>query len=227
MVKLAGTDGATGGTTRRVRAVHSERLMEILTSRRTAAMAAELMRRPDVALAALTHALVKSVFFSGECGERLARISLTVPVLAEEVRASAAAEALASKHAAFAALMRADHDERFLFDWLLAQQQDTLLELLTSCTTHALDTASSGEARLPAFLDIARALNLDMNNWWRPTAANYFQHVSKERIVDVVAQAVSTDVAAPMAKMKKSEAADAAEHALAPHRWLPDALRTS
>jgi hypothetical protein len=40
---------------------------------------------------------------------------------------------------------------------------------------------------------LRHAVNLDMADWWEPTAASYFSHVSKDRIIEVVAQAISPE----------------------------------
>ena len=61
--------------------------------------------------------------------------------------------------------------------------------------------------------------------WWKATASDYFGHVSKERMVAVVTQAVSPEAAVPLDKMKKAAAAEAAERALANVAWLPEAMR--
>jgi hypothetical protein len=57
-----------------------------------------------------------------------------------------------------------------------------------------------------------------------PTRARYFDHVSKARIMDVVANAVSPKAAADLKAMKKADAAAAAELRLAKVSWLPEVL---
>jgi hypothetical protein len=51
--------------------------------------------------------------------------------------------------------------------------------------------------------------------YWQPTAASYFNRVSKERIVEVVREGVSAQAADNIARMKKQAMAEAAEAALA------------
>ncbi len=63
-----------------------------------------------------------------------------------------------------------------------------------------------------------------MTKYWKPTRATYFDHVSKARITEVVSAAVSPKVAADLAKMKKADAAAAAELRLANVAWLPEIL---
>jgi ParB family chromosome partitioning protein len=69
------------------------------------------------------------------------------------------------------------------------------------------------------------ALNLDMADWWEPTPENYLSHVSKDRIIEVVGEAVSPQIAQTMTKMKKGELAESANTKLSGLRWLPDNLK--
>ncbi|MBB5464950.1 hypothetical protein HDG32_001044 [Paraburkholderia sp. CI2] len=71
---------------------------------------------------------------------------------------------------------------------------------------------------------ISTALQLDMTRYWTPTRASYFDHVSKARIAEVVTTALSPKVASDLSKMKKVDAAAAAELRLAKSAWLPEIL---
>ncbi|MGF6641346.1 hypothetical protein OKW39_008563 [Paraburkholderia sp. MM6662-R1] len=66
---------------------------------------------------------------------------------------------------------------------------------------------------------ISTALQLDMTRYWTPTRASYFDHVSKARIAEVVTTALSPKVASDLSKMKKVDAAAAAELRLAKSAW--------
>ena len=69
------------------------------------------------------------------------------------------------------------------------------------------------------------ALSLDMADWWEPTPENYLSHVSKDRIIEVVGEAVSPQMAQTMTKMKKGELVESANTKLSGLRWLPDTLK--
>ena len=71
---------------------------------------------------------------------------------------------------------------------------------------------------------IGKLMELEMSRYWKPTRSQYFDHVTKARIIDVVANAVSPKAAADLPAMKKSDAAAAAELRLAQTRWLPEIL---
>jgi ParB family chromosome partitioning protein len=223
MVKLGGADGESGV---RHKGTHSDRLTRVLTSHRTAALQAETMDRPDVALAVLTHVLLIGVFAPSTSASLCARVTLTSPVLADEARQGAAAVAFEARRQALRDRLPADQAGASSLTWLLGQPQATVMEFLAFCVANSLDTVQEREGACPGYVELGRALGLDMSKWWQPTAANYFHHVSKERTAAVLTEAVSREAAVPLEKMKKGAAAEAAERALANITWLPEPLRT-
>src|SRR5690606_2088810 len=115
-------------------------------------------------------------------------------------------------------------DAEVLLPWLLQQPQTEVLALLAFCLAVTVNGVQDDEG--PSAYDaLAEAAGLDLREWFTPTADNYFTRVSKERMQAVVTEAVSATAAAPLAKMKKSEAAQAAEKHLAGTGWLPEFLR--
>jgi hypothetical protein len=73
---------------------------------------------------------------------------------------------------------------------------------------------------------LMNALNLDMADWWEATA-DYLSHVSKDRILGIVTDAVSPQIAQTFTNFKKAELVAAAEKHLSGLRWLPDTLEAS
>lgn len=212
------------GVARKVRSIHSERLVHLLASHRTAALAAELLARTDIALVVLAHALVKGMFDPMDYATGLAHISHSSPTLAEEAKSSAAGAVLAEKVASWKERARRERTECSLFAWLLTLESSALLDLMAVAVASTLDTASMGEKPTAAFLELAHTLDLDMHRWWKPTAANYFAHVTKDRILEVVGTEVSKEAAMPLAQLQKGACAEAAELALADKTWLPAAF---
>lgn len=207
--------------------IHSDRLTRILTSHRTAALQAEMMDRPDVALVVLTHGLIKKVFFTHDFSDKIAQISLQQPMLADEVKSGRAWEVLEAKREELEARLPEDSDDQTLLGWLLEQPQQTILDYMAFCTARSLNAVQDREKDSPAFVEMAKAVNLNMCDWWKPTATDYFSLVSKGRMSEVVTQAVSADAAAPLEKLKKAEAAEAAERNIALTSWLPEVLRAA
>ena len=65
-----------------------------------------------------------------------------------------------------------------------------------------------------------------VQNWWTATAASYFAHISKARVLDVVTEAAGANAASPLASLKKDAVVAGAEQTLTGLRWLPLMLRT-
>ncbi|MCC8403334.1 ParB/Srx family N-terminal domain-containing protein [Paraburkholderia sp. MMS20-SJTN17] len=213
-----------------VKPVHSAKLCQRLTAHRTAAVHAELVAQPTVALAALLHYLIPKALpehygqpssrgcfaLSGENNQD------SLLRAADDLPASPAWNVIETQRARWIAGLPAKRTD--LLPWLTEQDPGTtLLDLLAFCTGTLLD-GIAGEEKPHAINALAGALNLDMTRYWTPTRATYFDHVSKARIAEVVSDAVSPKAASDLAKMKKADAAAAAELRLAKTAWLPEIL---
>jgi ParB family transcriptional regulator, chromosome partitioning protein len=214
----------------KVKPVHSAKLCQRLTAHRTAAIHAELVAQPAIALAAFLRQLVPAALpeqyghtssrgylaLSGENNhDRLLRA-------ADDLPASPAWNAIETQRARWIAVLPAKRADLLL--WLIDQDPGTtLLDLLAFCTGTLVDGITA-EEKPHTINALASALNLDMTRYWTPTRATYFDHVSKARIAEVVSTAVSPKAAADLDKMKKADAAAAAELRLAKAAWLPEIL---
>lgn len=224
-----GIDGAGGDMPQ---PVHSEKLTRMLTAHRTAAIQAELMNRPDVALAALVHRLALQVFSSGYVSNRIVQVNMEKTYLkpeAENIEQSKAGRAIEGKYRYWKKRIEAaGQDSKNLLQWLLKQPQQDLLDLLAFCTATSINTVSSRE-NTPSD-DVAalmNALNVDMADWWKATPENYLSHVSKDRILSVVTEAVSVDKADAMRGLRKDQLAQKADEELSGLRWLPENLKAT
>jgi ParB family transcriptional regulator, chromosome partitioning protein len=208
--------------------VHSAALVRRLTAQRTLAVQATLAQRLDVALIALTHRLVLQTFpLYGSASDSVVKIDARAAALAphaKELTGSKAHVALQARRETLEASLPKDSQQ--LFAWLLEQPQADVLSLLAFCVAQSVDAVSDDEAQ-GAVDELARAAGFDMREWWSATAENYFASVPKARILDVVREAVSPEVAAPLAKLPKTALAQAAEAKVAGTRWLPALLRTA
>ncbi|CAE6859403.1 Nucleoid occlusion protein [Paraburkholderia aspalathi] len=229
---MATAEGPDTGSSKApmVKPVHSAKLCQRLTAHRTAAVHAELVARPAVALAAMLHYLIPKALpehyghvsshgYLALSGENNRDSLLRV---ADDLPASPAWNAIETHRARWIAELPTKRDD--LLPWLIEQDPGTtLLELLAFCTGTLLD-GIAGEEKPHAINRLAGALNLDMTRYWTPTRATYFDHVSKARIAEVVSATVSPKAAADLDKMKKADAAAAAEPRLAKAAWLPEIL---
>ncbi|WP_431513092.1 ParB/RepB/Spo0J family partition protein [Variovorax sp. DAIF25] len=211
------------------RSVFSEKLMRDLTAHRTAALQAALTQDVDVALATLVHRMVETVFDLYDRGNDIVKV--TVRPTGDLALAEHASDYIHTPAAALLERAASDWGERLprdpavTFRWLLAQERQTLLELLAYCTARSIDAIQGRERRRNQSDAIAEALGLDMADWWTPSAANYLHSVSKAKAVEAVREASGIDCTKEVAAMKKSEAADYCAAKLEGTRWLPVPLR--
>jgi ParB family chromosome partitioning protein len=206
---------------------HSATLVRRLTAQRTLALQATLIQRPNVALIALTHRLLLRAFpFYGYRGESPVRIDgrpAELSPYASELAGSPAQAAIAARSADIEARLPRDPEQ--LFAWLSEQSQTEVLSLLAFCVAQSVDGVQADEAA-SATDELARAAGLDMHAWWEPKAGNYLASLPKARILEIVREAVSPEVASALSIMKKVALAEAAEKRLAGTGWLPTLLRT-
>ena len=210
------------------RPVHSEKLLRRLTAHRVAAVQAELLDRPDVALAALTAHLATQVLRDALHGAYRCANVLDITATdnlhalrsaAEDIETSAAGVRMQAQRKAWLARLPSEPDA--LFAWLLGQDHATVLQLLTFVVAVTVNGIYGTEPERQSNEPLAQALGLDMNRWWQATGASYFNHVSKSRILDVVTEAVDANAASPLAALKKDAVVAGAEQTLAGIRWLP------
>ena len=201
----------------------SAKLVESLTAAKSAAIGAALSQNPSVALAAVVHGLAMSVFasFSGD-----ARLQVRAEVTEYDEDCKGAGE-LKLDYEKWSD--RLPGEESALWEWCLAQEQHTLLELLAFCAgctvdavTQKLDSASPRIAHGNA---LSAALNLDMKQWFTPTAENFFKRVGRPTIVNAIREATGKPSKRSWEKLKKAELAVLAERETKGTGWLPPALR--
>lgn len=216
----------------KTRPLHSERLVRRLTAHRVAAVQAELLSRPQVAIAALTAQLEQKAFHDNLRGYRyfdpLFDISVTsshgeLCNAAEDMKSSRAWATLEQERQAWRAALPDDLDA--CFPWLLSQPPGVVLKLLTFVVAITVKGIYAKEPERQCNEAVAQALNLDMTAWWTVSGDSYLDHVSKDRVVEVVAEAVDANVASPLTSLKKPDAVAGAEQALAGKGWLPQMLR--
>jgi ParB family chromosome partitioning protein len=201
-------------------------LTESLTAQRSAALAACLSENPDIALAAVVHAMALDVFYRGSSHGSCVRMSATCSSL-DRVEDSAAFTVLQRAREIWGDKLPGGPDA--LWTWCLEQHRDTLLDLMAFCAARTVNAVQSkGDRpdceRLLHADRLGDALKLDMTKWFTPTAGNYFGRVTKTAILAALAE-VKGAVAPAWEKAKKSELAALAEREIAGTGWLPAVLR--
>jgi ParB family transcriptional regulator, chromosome partitioning protein len=227
-------EGKAAGDASRPKASPAElpaTMVEELTAHRTAALRIELARNPAVALAATVHAMtLASVYGAGLAGSCLA-VRASSEALGNHLQApgdSPAHQAMADEGDRWGDRLPGNPGD--LWAWCLVQPQDVLLDLLayaTALTVNAVQAKHDHPQgdRLTHADQLADALRLDMRQWWTPTVASYFGRVSKARMLEAVAEAVSRGAADNLVKLKKDALAIRAEEKVSGTGWLPPILR--
>lgn len=167
-------------------------LTEELTAQRTAALQAELAANSGLALAAVTHALALAVFSPYARDKSCLGITLTRPHLTGSASGIGQSRAIAA---------RADQQDQWaerlpdaphLWDWLIRQNRETLLDLLAFCAAQgvaAIRKPGIPKNSLRHADQLADATGLDMANWWQVSGPGYLAQLSKAQIIAALKEA--------------------------------------
>ena len=209
----------------------SDILVRDLTAHRTLGLRLALGEQPDMALTAVTHALAAQTFYRGvdaHCLE-IRPISASLGGHADGIEDTAAAKALADRHAGWAADMPRDVAD--LWGFIAGLDHASVMALFAHCASQTVNAVKLPWERKPRVLEtadkLASALTLDMTAHWTPTVRTYLGRVTKALILDAVREAVSDEAADRLAAMKKQPMAEAAEQLLAGTGWLPPLMRNT
>jgi ParB family chromosome partitioning protein len=202
----------------------SAALTETLSAERSAALSAELLARPDIALAAVVHGFASRVLLD----DRGVVTSLQIAASPQSLHRIEGSKAFARVEEVRAAWgQQLPRTSEALWEWCLRQDQAVLLDLLAFCAATTVDAvqekSSRDAARLAHVAQLASALSLDMKAWFAPTAANYFSRIAKDQILHALRDAKGTPPAPAWEKLKKADLAALAERETA--GWLPELLR--
>lgn len=202
-----------------------------LSAQRTAALRAALMDRPDLALIAMVHKLMGTVFYGGYY-ETALELSVNVGALplkrhAPDIEDGKAHGAMAERIGQWRLRIPYAHHE--VWGWLLEQEQETVMQLLAVCTASTVNATQDKHdkptgGRLTHANDLAAALRLDMREWWEPTAAGFFMRISRDQILDAVREQGGAGIYGMMS-LKKTPLAIEASRYLKGSGWLPHMLR--
>ncbi len=201
-------------------------LIESLTLHKTAAISAELINRPDIALAALVHTMAAQDLLGRASGSTCFEVFAKTQSL-RGVEGTKAFDAINSAEENWGSRIPGTPDA--LWTWCLEQDQQVLLDLLAFCMARSVNAVrtkkdSADDHRFTYADRLAATLKLDMAAWFTPTAENYFARVSKTCILEALTEAKG-DIAPAWNKAKKGELAVIAERQLAETGWLPVLLR--
>lgn len=227
----AGTGRRAGpGGKSEAKPAFSAALVTDLTAHKTAAIAAELARQPDIALAAVVHALALDLLYPG-APEGSLELRTEAPVLRKAVARPDACKGIAALEQERESWGgRLPDNPGDLWQWCLEQSRETLTALLAYCAARTVNAVlNKGDRprseRIRHADALAAALKLDMSAWYTPGAANFFGRVSRGVILAAIEEAKGVPHATAWEKLKKDELAARAESLVAGTGWLPEPLR--
>lgn len=214
-LEIVTADGA--GTPRR--AALSKRLVDELAMQRRDVLALHVASDPALALDFMVFALADADAI--DCGSRAATTIRggvpAGPIVGFEAKDAAATASLAEFKAGLDESWRAGEDtaERFKrFRALSDEARATWLGYVVGRTLEAsLDIA--GERRIPLHDHLGRSIGIDIAQWWRPTAANYFDRVPKATILEALGEVGGHELSSRFASVKKADLAASAERVFA------------
>ncbi len=123
----------------------------------------------------------------------------------------------------------AENAQRALAVGFGSASQIRFFDLLAFCAALSLNGIKTKNDAAPTRLQhadaVATALNMDMRNWFTPTADNFFSKVSKPHILEAMTEAGKAPNSNAPAKLKKGPLAELAEKTLAGTGWLPEPIR--
>ncbi|WP_165322377.1 ParB/RepB/Spo0J family partition protein [Rhizorhabdus phycosphaerae] len=219
-----------------------DRLVTELTTYRTLALRNAVAHSPQVAFAAVLHALTLETFYSYSSAESCVGISVrggSLGVHAPGLNDSAPARAIDERHEGWSERLPDQPAE--LWDFLIAFSADDQAALFAHCASFGINavwepanryndgrvSARTVSGRIEHSHVLARAANLDMvAAGWTATVDNYLGRVTKARILSAIDDAKGAEAAGRLTGLKKPEMAKEAERLLEGSGWLAEPLRT-
>ena len=213
----------------------SASLVEDLTTHKTAALRAELVSRPNIALVAVTHNLAVQLCYEARAYDLPTAVSITVVQdaihlykHAKGIELTPAQKALDEKREYWRSVLPENPEE--LWGWLIQRDVAVVLDLLAFCAAQTVYAVrlphESSRSRLAAAAELASAVSLDMAKWWKPSGDAYFGRVKRDQIIAALTDAAATPEEIEALKTKKkAELVEEAEKRLANTNWLPEILR--
>jgi ParB family chromosome partitioning protein len=219
-----------------------DRLVTELTTWRTLALRNAVALSPEVAFAAVLHALVLDRFYRYSATESCVEVGVrggSLGTHAPGLGDSPSAQAIEQRHKAWG--QRLPDDPEQLWETLAGFTADEQAALFAHCAAFGINavwepanrynearvSARTVAGRLAHSHVLARATGLDpAAAGWTATVDNYLGRVTKARILSAVEEAKGGEASARIAALKKPDMAREAETLLAGSGWLAEPLRT-
>ena len=219
----------------------SKRLVDELAMQRRDVLALHVASDPGLALDIMVFTLADA-----DTHDWRARAASTLrasvpagPIIGFEAKDAPASSGLAEFRSSLDESWRAGDDAISRFDLFRALPDDSRAAWLGYVVARSLEASlnMAGERQLPFQDHLGSLIGIDMAQWWRPTAANYFDRVSKQVILDALTDVGGLELSSRFASVKKGDLAMSAERVFAGTyitevevrekalAWVPEVMR--
>lgn len=223
------------------RAALSKRLVDELAMQRRDILALHVASDPGLALDLMVFTLADA-----DTLDYRARVATTLrggipagPIIGFEAKDAAASASLAEFKSALDERWRGGDTVSARFDRFRALNDDARAGWLGFVIGRTLEASLNmiGERNIALHDHLGCLIGIDMAAWWRPTAANYFDRVSKAVILDALSAVGGPDLASRFTSVKKGDLAMSAERVFAGTyitevevrdralAWVPEVMR--
>jgi ParB family chromosome partitioning protein len=219
----------------------SKRLVDELSMQRRDVLALHVASDPGLALDIMVFTLADADTYDWR-----ARAATTMrapvpsgPIIGFEAKDAPASCSLAELRSSLDESWRAGGNATSRFDLFRALADDSRAAWLGYVVARSLEASlnMTGERQLPFQDHLGSVIGIDMAQWWRPTAANYFDRVSKQVILDALTDVGGLELSSRFASVKKGDLAMSAERVFAGTyitevevrekalAWVPEVMR--
>ncbi|ALJ12255.1 MULTISPECIES: ParB/RepB/Spo0J family partition protein [Sphingomonadales] len=223
------------------RAALSKRLIDELAMQRRDVLALHVASDPGLSLDIMVFTLADA-----DTHDWRSRAATTLrggvpagPIVGFEAKDAPASASLADLRSGLDESWRSGEDASSRFKMFRALADESRAAWLGFVVARTLEASlnMAGERQI-AFQDhLGSAIGIDMAQWWRPTAANYFDRVSKQVILDALTDVGGLELSSRFASVKKGDLAMSAERVFAGTyitevevreralAWVPEVMR--
>ena len=196
-------------------AAFSQRLLDELAMQRRDILAIHLANDPALALDLLVFTLADQDGndFRATKAVTIAGPTANGPVSGFEAKDAPASAALAEFTGSLDETWRAGSKDATRFEAFRALPDDARSQWLGYVVARTLIASlnTDGERGIPIHEALGSLLEIEMAHWWRPTAANFFDRVSKARTLEAFDAVGGPELVSRYSGSKKTELASAAE----------------
>ncbi|MET0373604.1 MAG: ParB/RepB/Spo0J family partition protein [Rhizorhabdus sp.] len=223
------------------RATLSQRLVDELAMQRRDVLSLHIASDPGLALDVLVFTLADAdtLDYRSRAATTIRGGTAAGPIAGFEAKDAAASAAWAEVRSSLDESWRAGESVAERFDRYRALPDEARSAWLGFVVARTFEASlnAAGERRIAIHDHLGRLIGIDMAQWWRPTAVNYFDRVSKQVILDGLREVGGPELVARFASAKKGELASSAERVFsgafitdaevreAALGWVPEVMR--